>query len=217
MATFLGSASAQSPTPAPNHRHEHGAANQFMHQADFDQLVARFDDPARAEWQKPDKVIASLEPLAGKTVADIGGGTGYFAFPVARKAEKVIAIDIDPRFLDYIEHKKQAEKAGDNIDTRLTTPDSPGLEDAEADLVLIVNTIHHIENRIPYLRKLKQGLRKGGSLVIIDFQKQETPVGPPVELRLGPDLVKSELEAAGFKVASIDLETLPYQYVIKAQ
>jgi ubiquinone/menaquinone biosynthesis C-methylase UbiE len=230
MATFLACASGSAQSPTPEHQHSHSpptahppgiaqesAANQFMHQADFDQLVARFEDPSRAEWQKPDKVIASLEPLAGKTVADIGAGTGYFAFPIAQKAAKVIAIDIDQRFLDYINQKKQTQKSGGNIETRLTTPDSPSLKDGEADLVLIVDTIHHIENRPEYLRKLKHGLRDGGAVVIIDFKKHETPVGPPVELRLSADEVRSELEAAGFKVTSADTETLPYQYVIKAQ
>lgn len=224
MATLLActSGSAQSPTPEHHHSHSPGreqesAANQFMHQADFDQLVARFEDPARAEWQKPDKVIASLEPLTGKTVADIGVGTGYFAFPIAKKAARVIAIDIDQRFLDYISQKKEAQKSAGNIETRLTTPDSPGLSPGEADLVLIVDTIHHIENRTEYLRKLKQGLRDGGVLVIIDFKKHETPVGPRLELRLSANEVRSELEAAGFKVTSADMETLPYQYVIKAQ
>jgi ubiquinone/menaquinone biosynthesis C-methylase UbiE len=225
MATFLActSASAQSPTPE-HHVHssatadaQESAANRFMHQADFDHLVARFEDPARAEWQKPDKVLAILHPLEGKTVADIGVGTGYFAFPIALKAAKVIAIDIDQRFLDYIGQKKQTQKSGDNIETRLTTPDSPGLKDGEADVVLIVDTIHHIANRSDYLRKLKRGLREGGVLVIIDFKKHETPAGPPVELRLSADEVKTELEAAGFKVAPADTETLPYQYVIKAQ
>jgi 2-polyprenyl-3-methyl-5-hydroxy-6-metoxy-1,4-benzoquinol methylase len=229
MTTLLGciSATAQSPTPERHHSHSpamhaHGdtqesAANQFMHEADFDQLVARFEDPGRAQWQKPDKVIAGLESLEGKTVADIGVGTGYFAFPIALKAAKVIAVDIDQRFLDYINQKKQTQKSGGNIETRLTTPDSPGLKDGEADLVLIVDTIHHIEKRIEYLRKLKQGLRDGGALVIIDFKKHETPAGPPVELRLSTHEVKSELEAAGFKVAPADMEMLPYQYVIKAQ
>ena len=84
---------------------EESAANQFMHQADFDQLAARFEDPARAEWQKPEKVIASLGPLEGKTVVDIGAGTGYFSFPISKQAAKVIAIDIDQRFLDYIAQK----------------------------------------------------------------------------------------------------------------
>jgi len=193
------------------------AANRFIHQADFDTLVAHFEDPSRAEWQKPDAVIASLGPLDGKTVADIGTGTGYFAFPIAKKAAKVIAIDIDQRFLDYIRHKKQTQKIGANIDTRLTAPDSPGLKIGEADVVLIVDTLHHIENRIEYLKKLRNDLRKGGVLVIVDFKKEKTPPGPPVGLRLSQEQVEAELKAAGFAVLSGDRGFLPYQYIIKAE
>ena len=196
---------------------EESAANKFMHKADFDQLAARFDDPARAEWQKPEKTIASLGPLEGKTVADIGAGTGYFSFPIAKQAAKVIAIDIDQRFLDYIAQKKQTQKIGDNIETRLTKPNSSGLKPGEADLVLVVDTYHHIEGRIEYFKKLKKCLRKDGVLVIIDFKKMKTPPGPPVELRVAEDQVESELKSAGFTIVSTDSEMLPYQYIIKAQ
>lgn len=203
--------------PEPAAAAQDSAANQFMHQADFDMLVARFEDPSRAEWQKQEKIVASLAPLDGKTVADIGTGTGYFAFPIAKKAAKVIAIDIDKRFLDYIDHKKQTQKIGANIETRLTTPDSSGLKTGEADMVLIVDTYHHIEDRVEYLKKLKKCLRRGGLLVIIDFKKEKTPPGPPVELRLAEEQVESELKSADFTVVSADRDTLPYQYIIKAQ
>ena len=193
------------------------SANKFMHGSDFHELVARFEDPARAQWQKRDEVIASLGPLDGKTVADIGAGTGYFAFPLAKKAAKVIAIDMDQRFLDYIEGRKQAEKTGGNIETRLTAPDWPSLKPGEADIVLIVDTFHHIENRIEYLKKLKGVLGKAGLLVIIDFKKEKSPPGPPIELRLAPEQVESELKAAGFAVVSTDRDLLPYQYIIKAK
>lgn len=188
-----------------------------MHQSNFHDLVAHFEDPARRQWQKPELVVASLGPLDQKSVADIGAGTGYFAFPIATKAAKVIAIDIDQRFLDYIEQKKQTRKIGGNIETRLTAPDSPGLKSGEADVVLIVDTVHHIQDRIEYFKKLKQDLAKGGVLVIVDFKKEKTPPGPPVELRLAPDQVESELKSAGFAVVTVDRDSLPYQYIIKAK
>ncbi len=212
--TLIGCAALQ---PNPAGAAEESAANQFMHQADFDQLAARFEDPARAEWQKPEKTIASLGTLDGKTVADIGAGTGYFSFPISKLAAKVIAIDIDRRFLDYIAQKKQTQKIGGNIETRLTKPDSAGLKPGEADMVLIVDTYHHIEGRIDYLRKLKECLRKDGVLVIIDFKKMKTPPGPPIELRVAEEQVESELKSAGFTIVSADRDLLPYQYIIKAR
>jgi ubiquinone/menaquinone biosynthesis C-methylase UbiE len=188
-----------------------------MHHMDFDTLVARFENPARAKWQKPEKVIAGLGPLAGRTVADIGAGTGYFAFRIAKKADKVIAIDIDERFLRYIEDKKKARKLAPNIETRRTALDSPGLKKAEADVVLIVDTFHHIEDRVKYLKKLKKGLRKDGVVVIVDFKKEQTPQGPPLELRLGEQQVEAELKAAGFSLVTTDRTSLAYQYIVKAR
>jgi len=203
--------------PNPVAAAEESAANQYMHQADFKELAARFEDPSRAEWQKPEKTIASLGSLDGKTVADVGAGTGYFSFPIAKQAAKVIAIDIDQRFLDYIAQKKQTQKIGYNIETRLTEPDSSGLKAGEADMVLIVDTYHHIEGRIEYLEKLKTCLRKDGVLVTIDFKKMKTPPGPPVELRVAEEQVESELKSAGFIIVSADKDLLPYQYIIRAR
>jgi 2-polyprenyl-3-methyl-5-hydroxy-6-metoxy-1,4-benzoquinol methylase len=193
------------------------ASQAHMHQMDFDTLVARFESPARAKWQKPETVIAGLGSLAGKTVADIGAGTGYFAFPIAKQAAKVIAIDIDDRFLRYIEEKKGRLRAGESIETRRTTPDSAGLKKAEADVVLIVDTFHHIDDRVSYLKRLRKGLKKGGMLVIVDFKKEKTPEGPPLEFRLDEREVESELKAAGFPMVTTDRRTLPYQYIITAR
>ena len=211
MALFASTCLSAEPVATP----PESAANKFMHHSDFHELVARFEDPVRAQWQKPGEVIASVGPLHGKVVADIGAGTGYFAFPLAKKAAKVIAIDIDQRFLDYIEQRKRTQKVGANVETRLTAPNASGLKPGEADLVLIVDTFHHIEDRIEYLKKLRGVLGKGGLLVIIDFKKQKPPPGPLIELRLAPEQVESELKSAGFTVVSTDRDLLPYQYIIK--
>ena len=92
-----------------------------------------------------------------------------------------------------------------------------GLKPGEADVVLIVDTFHHVENRIQYLKKLKGLLGKGGLLVIVDFKKQKPPPGPPIDLRLEPEQVESELKSASFALVSTDRDLLPYQYIIKAK
>jgi hypothetical protein len=53
--------------------------------------------------------------------------------------------------------------------------------------------------------------------VIVDFRKENTPPGPPVELRLAQESVESELKSARFTVVSTNRALLPYQYVIKAR
>ena len=104
-----------------------------------------------------------------------------------------------------------------SVTTRSLAYDSPGLAVGEADLVLMVDVYHHIEHRQDYFRKVREGLKTGGKLVVIDFKKIETPDGPPVSMRIEPQQVQSELAAAGFKTFSVDSTLLPYQYIVTAQ
>ena len=189
-----------------------------MHKTDFDELVRRFENPERAQWQQVDAVIAWMGDVDGKTIVDLGAGTGYFSFPLAEAGAQVIAADVDERFLNYIEDKL-SEKGlpGGSIETRAVPMDGPGLEPESIDGLLTVNVYHHLENREAYFAKVRRALRPGGTLWIVDFKKIETPVGPPMRMRLDANEVKRELEAAGFSAVEIDAERLPYQYLIAAQ
>lgn len=185
---------------------------------DSELLVETGNNPERENWQKPQLVISRLGDLHDKVVADIGAGTGYFTFRLAEKATRVIAADIDERYLEFIDKRIQTDRdlpAGD-IETRLIPPDDPGLKEEEVDLVLIVNTYIYIENRTEYFGKVLRGIRPEGQLVIIDFRKKDTPIGPPVETRLSAAEVWSELELAGFHVSESDTNSLPYQYILFA-
>lgn len=172
----------------------------------------------RENWQKPQMVISRLGDLSEKTVADIGAGTGYFTMRLARKAQKVIAIDIDEEFLAYINRRISSTRDGDklNVETRLTAADDPKLADEEADLVLIVNTYGYIGNRVDYFAKVKAGMAPGGQLVVIDFKKRALPVGPATEDKLEAELVQAELDSAGFGPILIDTTSLDYQYTVTA-
>jgi len=200
-----------------NHGHHHGHANEHMNKRPFEELVANFESPERAEWQKPDSVIAFLGDLEGKTVMDIGSGTGYFSFRMAEAGANVICADVDERFLNYIAERR-AEKGltEAQVETRKVPYDSSKLQEGEADLVIIVNTYHHIENREDYFAEVKRGLKPGGRLVVIDFRKEETPVGPPLEMKITEEKVMDELREAGFTDMQVNNDLLPYQYIITA-
>lgn len=176
------------------------------------------EDSQRTEWQNPDFVLDLLGSLDGKVVADIGAGSGYFSFKIARRAKKVIALDIDPRALDYI--KEQIEIVGDwskNIEPRLTPADVPNLLEAEVDVVLIVNTYGFIPNKEEYLPRVLNGLRPGGKLVIVDFKAGNIPVGPSDEFKVETSRVISTLKKAGFRRMRKDEKSLQYQYIVTAE
>lgn len=196
----------------------HGRANAHMNRMDFDKLAARFEAPEREVWQKPDQIIESLGDLHGKTVVEIGSGTGYFSFRLARAGARVIAADVDSRFQNYIKRVK-AERGLDDatISTRLLPYDSPRLTKAEADIVLLVDVYHHIEHRENYFEQVRAGLKPQGRLVIIDFKSIATPDGPPLSMRIPPEQAQAELKKAGFSRFRVDTATLPYQYVLTAE
>lgn len=185
----------------------------------YRELISEMEQPDRIIWQKPDLVISKLGELNGKVVADIGAGTGYFSFRVAQKGANVIAIDIDPKAIAWMEVQKAAlpEENQKRLDIRLADADNPRLASAEADMVLMVNTYTYIENRVEYITNLKQGLKPGARIVIIDFKKKSTSIGPASDERLALSTVENELTQAGFSIVDSDDTTLDYQYILTAQ
>ena len=206
-----------------NHEHHHGDtskqgknANEHMHQSSVEELIKRFESPERDEYQKPDKVMEYLGNLSGKKIIDIGAGSGYFTVKLAQKGAKVIAADVEDKFLDHIKKRIEENKIT-NVEPRKIPFDGPGLKDGEVDMVLIVNTYHHLENRSEYFAKVKKGTHKDGELVIIDFFKSEVPVGPPTAHKIAIDEVIADLKHAGYTSFQVNVDLLPYQYIVRAK
>jgi SAM-dependent methyltransferase len=187
----------------------------------FDELVAQYENKDRVYWQKPDMIISRLGNLSEKVVADIGAGSGYFARRIAYKARKVIALDIDPQFIEFMDSLKQTElpaEIRDRFETRLASPNNPNLQPGEVDLVLIVNTYIYLPNRIAYLEELRSSLKPGGRIVIIDFKKKRIPMTtPPASIRVPLFQVEEEVEKAGYTLVFSDDTSLDYQYILMAK
>lgn len=192
------------------------SANEYMHKASTEELANRFESPERDAYQQPHKVMEYLGDIKGKTIMDIGAGTGYFSVKLAKHGANVIAADVNDEFQTYL-IKRIEENNIKNIEFRKIPFDSPNLKDAETDMVLIVNTYHHIENRSAYFAKVKQGIKKEGELVIIDFFKSDVPVGPPTDHKVSIDEVIAELKQAGYTLFEVEVNLLPYQFIIKAK
>ena len=136
------------------HHDGHNSANEHMHENSTQELIQRFDSPERDAYQQPTKVLEYLGNLKGLKILDIGAGSGYFSFKLLNAGATVIAGDVNDEFLAHIKHKKETEFDNNpNLELRKLPFDSPALQAQEVDKVLIVNTYHHIENRVAILVK----------------------------------------------------------------
>ncbi len=184
---------------------------------DFETFRTRMEDPARAQWQKPEAVVEKLQLRRGERVADIGAGTGYFTVLLAHavgRSGRVYAVDINPQAITYMRHRFQREGLPQVTVVKGTGSD-PKLP-RRVDLIFVCDTWHHIDNRVAYLRVLRRSLGTRGRVVIVDFKPDADPaIGPPKEMRLAPEHVSEELRQAGF-AATVEPDFLPLQYVISA-
>jgi ubiquinone/menaquinone biosynthesis C-methylase UbiE len=200
--------------PGPAHPHAHHDMHHRFEKAD--QWAPIFDDPKRDEWQRPDAVVAALALSPGMIVADIGAGTGYFEKRLATAVGangKVIAIDLEADMVRYLGERAKRE-ATPNVEPRLATADDPKLAAASVDRILIVDTWHHISNRVAYAKLLAAALKPGGAVYVVDFTL-ETAKGPPKQHRLAATQVIEELAQVGLRASVVDAG-LPDQYMVKA-
>ena len=182
---------------------------------EVDRWVKVFDDPHRDSWQKPSEVVSALGLRSGMIVADIGAGTGYFNQHLSRAVAPkgiVFAVDTEPEMVEHMGVRAVSEKTA-NVVPVLALPENPFLPSGRVDRILIVDTYHHIDNRLVYFRRLKSTLAPGGRVAVIDYHKRPLPVGPPPEHKLERAFVVEEMKEAGW-VLSDEKTFLPYQYFL---
>lgn len=223
LVAAASTARGAEPTPAPTSRaeHRHGAAR-GPHDATarhaFDDVAhwtRVFDDPARDAWQKPAELVAALGLRPGATVADLGAGTGYLARHLSSAVGprgSVLAADTEPALVEHL--RRRAEEEGlANLVPILASADNPRLPAGSADVVLIVDTYHHLDDRIAYARRLAAALAAGGRVAIVDWQKRALPVGPGLDHKLAREQVVAEMTEAGYRLEA-EPDLLPYQYFL---
>jgi arsenite methyltransferase len=177
--------------------------------------IGSLEDPKRDAYQKPQEVLAALDLRPGEIIADIGAGSGYFTFRLARHVSErgiIYAVDVSPDMIVHINRRIRDHKVA-NVVSILAEPDDPLLPVASLDRFFFCDSWHHIENQTKYLSLMKKMLKPNGEVVMIDFHKKELPIGPPMQMKIAREDLIKQMEKNGFQLAK-EHTFLPYQYFL---
>jgi predicted methyltransferase len=154
-----------------------------------------FEEPGRDKRLQIDRVMDLLHLKPGSIVADIGAGGGWFSVRAARRVGpkgRVIAEDINPKAIAYIQQRAQREHLA-NIVPLLGTPDNPKLTPNSLDAALMLKVYHEIAHAPLVLANLRAALKPGARFGIIDRN------GNGADHGLKESIVREEVEHAGFR------------------
>lgn len=175
-------------------------------------------------WPTPGATLRRLGVEAGRSLAEVGSGNGYFALPAARITDPapVYALDLDESLLDELASLADQQKI-ENVapvhgDARALREHLP----EPVDIVLLANTFHGVDQRAGVVRQAFDALRPEGRFVVVNWDarpREDTavaggPRGPPTDRRLSPDRTRDAVERAAAFTLDRRVDLPPHHYAL---
>ena len=170
--------------------------------------------PEREREERTDLLIDALPLEADDVVADIGAGTGFFSFPIARRVPngKVLAVDIQQEMLDIIEARKARGEPA-NVEPVLGTEKDPNLLEDSVDLILMVDAYHEFSWPLEMGRAMARSLKPGGTMVLIEYRAEDPRVPIKRLHKMSEAQAKKEMAAIGLEWVRTE-DFLPQQHFL---
>ncbi|UHG90589.1 class I SAM-dependent methyltransferase [Spirosoma oryzicola] len=170
--------------------------------------------PEREREERTDLLLKALNLRPTDVVADIGAGTGFFTFLMAPKLPKgkVLAVDIQPEMIDYLQ-EGTAKRKLTNVEPVLGTESDPKLPANSVDLVIMIDAYHEFSYPREMLEKIVSSLKPDGRVVLVEY-RAEDPSVPIKELhKLSVAQASNEMKAVGLRLIKND-RRLPQQHIM---
>jgi ubiquinone/menaquinone biosynthesis C-methylase UbiE len=160
----------------------------------------RLNDPEREKMLDPNVLWEGFGVERPGCVVDLGAGTGFFAvrfIPRLARGGTIWACDSDHGMVAWMEEHLTAEQRA-HVRPLETRNREIGLPDASADLAYLINVYHELDDAPQVLREVLRILKPGARLAVVDWRKEPMPHGPPAAHRVTTELIRSQMERAGF-------------------
>ena len=178
------------------------------------QAMLWLERPSRETEEQPQAVVEALDLKTDDVVADIGAGTGYMSFRLARLVPegKVFAVDIQPEMLDALSFLQQENKIA-NVETILGTEKNPQLPPESVDLALMVDAYHEFEYPREMMSGIVRSLKSGGKVVLVEYRQENPLIAIKPLHKMSQRQAKKEMKAVGLTWQETK-DLLPQQHLM---
>jgi SAM-dependent methyltransferase len=170
--------------------------------------------PERVQEERPDEVVANMGLESDHVVADIGAGSGYFSFRIAKLVPdgKVLSVDIEPEMLKIIEQQK-AEDGVINVEEVLGEIDNPNLPANSIDAAIMVDAYHEFSHPFEMINGLYNALKPGGRIFLLEYRGEDASVPIRPLHKMTQEQVVKEMNVFGLEWTET-LDFLPWQHMM---
>jgi ubiquinone/menaquinone biosynthesis C-methylase UbiE len=179
--------------------------------------TAWLDRKDREKEENSNLAIDKMNLTPTSIVADIGAGTGYYTFKIARGVPqgKVYAVEIQDELINYLNNEKK-ELGASNVEVIKGDSKSPHLPDSSIDLAILIDVYHELEYPKEMMHYITKALKSNGKILLLEY-RAEDPKIPVLPLhKMSIEQTNKEMAANGFKL-SADGEFLPLQHFLLYQ
>lgn len=152
--------------------------------------IDKFENPIRVAELNPKSTLIKTGFKEKMTLCDIGAGTGLFSFPATKiSSYDIFALEISDSMIELLKNRMVEQNTKNLIVKKVDSTILP-LENSSCDMAIMVTVLHEIEDKEHMLNEIKRVLIEKGRLIIIEFHKRKTPMGPSMEHRLSEEYVE---------------------------
>ena len=172
--------------------------------------------PEREQEERTDLLMDALPIGEGDVIADIGAGSGYFAWQFAKRvgdSGRVLAVDIQPEMLDILAQQMEKRGVADRVEGILGTIEDPKLPSDSVDLAIMVDVYHELSHPYEMTVKMVEGLKPGGLLVFVEYRAEDPGVRIKRLHKMTEAQVKKEMTAQNLEFVET-IDTLPQQHIV---
>ena len=169
---------------------------------------------SRPQEENTEQIVKSMKLKPDMVVADIGAGTGYYTFRMAKRVTngKVYAVEIQDELINML-NKKKTETRADNVEVVRGDTLSVNLPSNTVDMAVLVDVYHELLWPREIIESVNKSLKSDGKILLVEYRGEDPEVHiRPLHKTTVAQLTR-EMLANGF-VLDRHIDTLPIQHFL---